>query len=198
MTFLVRLRPVPAPFIRVEINRRTRNRQRQLSRWMAMVIETDVDDSPINYIHRLDDGTHLVWGILFISFYFFHLFFFSFFFFWAFFFFYERTKKRRESRIGKEAPTLELYFYRHGRKNGKKKKKKKISCASLHVYDINKKTNVERKKAFRYLICCRVVAYSIYLYLYILFFSKYIRIFTHHLSNFSGRLFLAESFFISR
>jgi lipopolysaccharide assembly outer membrane protein LptD (OstA) len=70
----------------------------------------------------------------------------------------------------------------------------------LHVYDINKKTNVERKKAFRYLICCRVVAYSIYLYLQYIFyfFSKYIRIFTHHLSNFSGRLFLAESFFMSQ
>jgi hypothetical protein len=70
----------------------------------------------------------------------------------------------------------------------------------LHVYDINKKTNVERKKAFRYLICCRVVAYSIYLYLqYIFYFFQNIYVYSSTTFQiFSGRLFLAESFFISR
>lgn len=121
-----------------------------------MVIETDVDDSPINFLYRLDAGTNLV------EFYLSLLLFFS---------FLLRTKKKERrkgerARIERGADTLQLYFYRYGRKRTRRRRRKKKyeedgrtdgrtsgraqekTCASLvHVYDIN--TNREREESFR-------------------------------------------------
>ena len=80
-----------------------------------MVIETDVDDSPINFLYRLDAGTNLV------EFYLSLLLFFS---------FLLRTKKKERrkgerARIERGADTLQLYFYRYGRKRTRRRRRKK-------------------------------------------------------------------------
>ena len=80
-----------------------------------MVIETDVDDSPINFLYRLDAGTNLV------EFYLSLLLFFS---------FLLRTKKKERrkgerARIERGADTLQLYFYRYGRKRTRRRRRRK-------------------------------------------------------------------------
>ena len=81
----------------------------------GMVIETDVDDSPINFLYRLDAGTNLV------EFYLSLLLFFS---------FLLRTKKKERrkgerARIERGADTLQLYFYRYGRKRTRRRRRRK-------------------------------------------------------------------------
>jgi hypothetical protein len=115
---------------------------------MAMVIETDVDDSPINYIHRLDDGTHLVWGILFISFYFFHLFFFSFFLFLGLLLFLRTNEKKEErAELEKRRRHWSFIFIATAVKMGKRRKRRRkyLVHRCMFMISTRRRTWKERK-----------------------------------------------------